>query len=172
MERVGILQLAGKDVTIVGSDIQVGEKAPEFTLHNQSWEKVNVLENTKGKVRVLTALPSLETGVCDLETRTFNKLASELDDNIKIVAISTDLPFSQKNWCGAAGVEKVLVLSDHYDTNFGESYGCLIKERRILRRAVFVIDQDDQVVYAEYMKSLGDEPDYQAVLNAAQNVLA
>ena len=172
MERFGLLQLGGVDVTIEGPDILVGQQAPEFTLQDQDWETVDVLAQTKGKVRILTALPSLSTGVCDQETRTFNQAASELDENIVIIGISTDLPFSQKNWCGAAGVERVLVISDHMETDFGKKYGCLIKERRILRRAVFVIDADDKVVYADYMKSLGDEPDYEAVLDAARNVLS
>ncbi len=171
MERLGLLQLGGKDVTILGEDIGLGQEAPAFSLQNQDWEVVDILEYTKGKVRIFTALPSLATGVCDLETRTFNKAASELDENIVIIGISTDLPFAQKNWCGAAGVERVLVMSDHLVGEFGTKYGCMIKERRILRRAVFVVDAKNKIVYADYMKSLGDEPDYDAVLNAARSVL-
>jgi thioredoxin-dependent peroxiredoxin len=171
MERLGLLQMGGKDVTILGEDIVVGQDAPTFALQNQDWEVVDVLEATKGKVRIFTALPSLATGVCDLETRTFNKAASELDENIVIVGISMDLPYAQKNWCGAAGVERVLVLSDHLEAEFGMKYGCLIKERRILRRAVFVVDANNKVAYVHYMESLGNEPDYDAVLNAARSVL-
>ncbi|MBT3239327.1 MAG: thiol peroxidase [Chloroflexi bacterium] len=163
--------MGGKDVTILGEDIVVGQDAPTFALQNQDWEVVDVLEATKGKVRIFTALPSLATGVCDLETRTFNKAASELDENIVIVGISMDLPYAQKNWCGAAGVERVLVLSDHLEAEFGMKYGCLIKERRILRRAVFVVDANNKVAYVHYMESLGNEPDYDAVLNAARSVL-
>ena len=171
MERLGLLQMGGKDVTILGEDIVVGQDAPTFALQNQDWEVVDVLEATKGKVRIFTALPSLATGVCDLETRTFNKAASELDENIVIVGVSMDLPYAQKNWCGAAGVERVLVLSDHLEAEFGMKYGCLIKERRILRRAVFVVDANNKVAYVHYMESLGNEPDYDAVLNAARSVL-
>lgn len=172
MERLGLLQLAGVDVTIVGPDIIVGQQAPEFTLQDQDWNLINVLAQTKGKVRILIALPSLNTGVCDRETRRFNEAASDLNENIIIIGISTDLPFSQKNWCGAAGVDRVMVISDHMETDFGKKYGCLIKERRILRRSVFVVDSDDKVVYTDYMKNLGDEPDYEAVLNAARDVLS
>ena len=171
MERTGLLQLGGQAVTIVGPDIAVGQNAPQFSLHNQSWEMVDVLAATQGKVRILAAVPSLETGVCDRETRRFNEEAAALGENIAIVTISVDLPFTQKSWCGAAGIDKVLVLSDHYAVEFGEKYGCLIKERRFLRRAVFVVDAEDKVVYVDYMKALGDEPDYPAVLAAATQAL-
>ena len=172
VERKGVLQLSGKDATIIGEDIEVGQKAPEFTAHNQSWEKVDMLAATEGKVRIIAALPSLETSVCDRETRRFNQEAAALGDGISIISISVDLPVAQANWCGAAGIDKVLVVSDHYDVEFGQKYGCLIKERRQLRRAVFVVDQDGTVQYADYMPTLGDEPDYDAVIAAAKNLVA
>ena len=140
MERKGLLHVGGSDVTIIGSDIEVGQAAPEFRAQTQDWSFVDVLDTTRGKVRIITALPSLNTSVCDAETRRFNQEAGSLDKDIAIVAVSTDLPYTLKNWCAAAGVEKVMVVSDHYDTNFGEKYGVLIKERRILRRAVFVVE--------------------------------
>jgi len=171
MERTGLLQIAGTDVTIIGPDIMVGQEAPEFTAQDQDWTFVDVLEATKGKVRVITALPSLTTSVCDAETRRFNQEAGSLDDNIAIVAISTDLPYTIKNWCAAAGVDKVMVVSDHFDANFGEKYGTLVKERRILRRAVFVVDKQGKVVYSSYMPVLGEQPDYGEVLAAARNAL-
>ncbi|HLD94393.1 MAG TPA: thiol peroxidase [Anaerolineales bacterium] len=171
MERTGLLQIAGTDVTIIGPDIMVGQEAPEFTAQDQDWTFVDVLEATKGKVRVITALPSLTTSVCDAETRRFNQEAGSLDDNIAIVAISTDLPYTIKNWCAAAGVDKVMVVSDHFDANFGEKYGTLVKERRILRRAVFVVDKEGKVVYSAYMPVLGEQPDYGEVLAAARNAL-
>jgi thiol peroxidase len=172
MERKGLLNVGGVDVTIVGPDIEVGQKAPEFTIQDQDWNQVEVLAATKGKVRILAAVPSLETGVCDRETRRFNQEAAELGDEIVIVTISADLPYSQKRWCGAAGVEQVMVVSDHHSVDFGTKYGCLIKERRILRRAAFVVDTDDKVSYVAYMPALGDEPDYDAVLQAAKDALA
>lgn len=172
VERKGVFQLSGKDATIIGEDIQVGQKAPEFTAHNQSWEKVNMLAATEGKVRIIAAVPSLQTSVCDRETRRFNQEAADLSDQIAIITISVDLPIAQANWCGAAGIDKVMVVSDHYDVQFGEKYGCLIKERRQLRRSVFVVDQDGTVQYVDYMPTLGDEPNYAEVIAAAKKLAA
>ncbi|MEX2162551.1 MAG: thiol peroxidase [Anaerolineales bacterium] len=171
MERTGLLQLAGKDVTVIGPDIKVGQPAPEFTAHAQDWSTVNVLEATHGKVRIIGSLPSLATGVCDTETRRFNQEAASLDKDIAIIAVSNDLPYSIKNWCAAAGVDKVTVVSDHFDNNFGEKYGVLVKERRILRRAIFVVDKQGKVVYVDYMPTLGDQPKYEDVLSAAKGAL-
>jgi thiol peroxidase len=171
MERTGIFEIGGNGVTIVGPDIEVGQDAPEFIVQDQDWKMVNGLESSNGKVRILAAVPSLETGVCDTETRRFNEEASKLGEEIQILTISTDLPFTQKRWCGAAGVDKVQVLSDHMETDFGQKYGTLIKERRFLRRAVFVVNRDGKVTYVEYLPVLGEEPNYDAVLKAAQEAL-
>ncbi len=170
-ERSGLLQIGGQDVTVIGDDVKPGERAALFWAHTQKWERVEILGLTKGKVRIIAALPSISTGVCDRETRRFNEEAAGLGDGIAIITISADLPYSLASWCGAAGIEKVMMVSDHYDTSFGIQYGCLVKERRILRRAVFVIDAEDNVVYTDYMASLGDEPDYAAVLQAAKAAL-
>lgn len=170
-ERTGIMQLAGKDVTIVGDDVQVGQPAPSFFAQAQDWEIVDVLGQTAGKVRIIAAIPSLTTSVCDREIRRFNQEAAALDENVAIITISTDLPYAQATWCGAAGVDRVMVVSDHLSGDFGEKYGCMIKERRILRRAVFVLDQNGVIQYAAYMPSLGDEPDYDEVLAAAKALL-
>lgn len=170
-ERFGLLKLAGKDATIVGSDLNIGDQAPEFEAMTNDWETIKVLSHSAGKVRIIAAVPSLETSVCDRETRTFNQAASDLDENVMIITVSADLPYTQARWCGAAGIDRVLVVSDHAAVEFGIKYGCLIKERRILRRAVFVVDQNNTVVYVDYMKALGDEPDYEAVLQAAQEAL-
>jgi thiol peroxidase len=129
------------------------------------------LADTAGKVRIIAAVPSLETDVCDRETRRFNQEAAALGADIVILVISTDLPFTQKRWCGAAGVDQVIVLSDHMTADFGIKYGCLIKEARILRRAVFVVDRQGKITYAAYMPALGQEPDYAAVLAAARAAL-
>lgn len=171
MERTGIFQLAGKDATIVGNDIKVGQTAPDFKVHALDWSVVNGVADTAGKVRIIAAVPSLETDTCDRETRRFNQEASGLDKDIVIAVISTDLPYTQKRWCGAAAIDQVVVLSDHMTAEFGEKYGCLIKERRILRRAVFVVDRQDIVVYAAYMPALGVEPNYEEVLAAARAAL-
>ena len=171
MERTGLLQLAGKDATIIGPDITVGQQAPEFTAQAQDWTFIRPLEATQGKVRIIAAMPSLATGVCDAETRRFNQEAASLSDDIAIIGVTTDLPYLLKNWCEAAGVDKVMVVSDHYDTNFGASYGTLVKERRILRRAVFVINKEGKVVYVAYMPTLGDQPNYEEVLAVAKAAL-
>ena len=170
-ERNDFYKLGDNFVTIVGSDITVGQDAPEFVAQDNAFVNVNVLESTQGKVRILAAVPSLSTSVCDRETRRFNEEAAGLGDDVAIVTISADLPFTQKSWCGAAGVENVTTVSDHMDADFGMKYGTLVKERRILRRAVFVVDKDGKVVYADYMPQLGDEPNYEAVIAAAKGAL-
>lgn len=169
--RKGLIKFAGQDMTIVGDDLVIGQSAPEFIAHAQDWTLINGLASTQGKVRIIAALPSLDTSVCDRETRRFNQEAAALGEDIAILILSTDLPFAQKRWCGAAGVEQVLTLSDHKDTDFGEKYGVLIQELRILRRAVFVVDRMVKVVYADYMATLGDEPNYKDVLDAARKAL-
>jgi thiol peroxidase len=171
IERKGIASFGGVETTVVGAEIQVGEMAPEFTVQAGDWSLVKGLESTRGKVRIIGSLPSLNTSVCDRETRRFNQEAATLDENIVIIMISTDLPLMAKSWCAAAGVDKVLVLSDHLEADFGVKYGVLMKELRILRRAVFVVNAAGVVTYADYMASAGDEPDYEAVLNAARAAL-
>ncbi len=171
VERFGLLKFGGNDVTIIGADVEPGQTAPDFVVQTQDWREMQALAETKGKVRILAAVPSLDTPVCDRETRRFNQEAAELGEDIAILVISMDLPFAQKRWCGAAGIDQVLVLSDHLYADFGRKYGCLIKEVRVLRRAVFVVDRQDKIVYADYMPALGDEPDYEAVLAAAEAAL-
>ncbi len=172
MERADIFKLADKPVTIIGPDIQIGQKAPEFIARAQDWSTLDALASTNGKVRIIAAVPSMSTSVCDTETKRFNQEAAALDKDIAILTISTDLPYTLKNWCGAARVDKVTLLSDAFDVNFGEKYGVLIKERRIFRRAVFVVDRKGKVVYAAYMPVLGEEPKYDEVLAAAKKALA
>ncbi len=171
MERNGLLQIAGNDVTVIGPDLKAGEYAPEFSAHAQDWSAMNVLDATKGKVRVIASLPSLNTSVCDTETRRFNQEAASLDSNIAIITVSTDLPYAIKNYCAASGVDKVMAVSDHADGNFGEKYGTLVKERRIHRRAIFVVDKNNKITYADYMPALGDQPNYEEVLAAAKEAL-
>jgi thiol peroxidase len=170
-ERFGIVKFRGQDVTVLGRDLKAGDLAPEFSVQTLEWATINGLASTQGKVRIISALPSLETDVCDRETRRFNQEAALLGKDIVILAISTDLPFTQKRWCGAAGVDQVTVLSDHMGADFGLKYGCLIKEARILRRAVFVVDRAGKVSYAAYMPALGEEPNYAEALASARAVL-
>ncbi len=170
-ERFGLIKVGGKDATVIGDDLKVGDKAPDFTVQTLDWAPKRGLADTAGKVRIIAAVPSLDTEVCDRETRRFNQEASSLSKEIVIEVISTDLPYTQKRWCGASGVDQVMTLSDHMTTEFGEKYGVLIKERRILRRAVFVVGKDDKLAYVAYMPALGDEPNYPEVLAAAKKAL-
>jgi thiol peroxidase len=176
-ERLGLMELSGKPATIVGADVAVGQPAPDFTAQvgvwpgKELWEEVRPLAETAGQVRILAAVPSLDTNTCNLETRRFNEEAAGLAGDIVIITVSTDLPVAQKRWCGAAGVERVRVVSDHMAVEFGVRYGALMKERRWLRRAVFVVDRAGVVRYAAYMPKLGVEPDYPAVLAAAREAL-
>ena len=171
-ERFGIYKVGGKDATVIGEDIRVGKIAPDFSVHALDWSVKRGLADTAGKVRIIAAVPSLDTEVCDRETRRFNQEAASLGKDIVIEVISTDLPYTQKRWCGAAGVDQVMVLSDHMNVEFCEKYGVLIKERRICRRAVFVIGKDDKTVYAAYMPTSGDEPNYTEVIEAARKALS
>jgi thiol peroxidase len=172
MERTGLIKVGGKDATVVGEDVKVGQAAPEFTAHKNDWSLMRGLADTKGKVRILAAVPSLDTDVCDRETRRFNQEAAALGADVAIEVVSTDLPYTQKRWCGAAGVDQVVTLSDHMNVEFGEKYGVLIKERRTLRRAVFVVGKDDTITYVAYMPELGVEPNYAEVLDAAKKALS
>jgi thioredoxin-dependent peroxiredoxin len=168
IERVGVLKFNGNDVTVVGADIQVGQQAPDFTAVAQDWTTYKGLKETWGKVRIIGSLPSLSTSVCDRETRRFNQEATGLDERIVVLTVSMDLPFTLKNWCAASGVDSVKTLSDHKKADFGKKYGVLLKDQRFFRRAVFVVDQNDRVVYSAYMPTIGDEPNYPEVLEAAR----
>lgn len=171
IERHGLLKFNGKEVSVKGKDLQVGDSAPEFTATNLDWEELAILKHTNGKVRIIAAVLSLETDVCDRETRLFNIEASNLSKDIAVIVISTDLPFTQKKWCGAAGIDQVLVVSDHNQVDFGEKYACLLREPRILRRAVFVVDKEQIIRHVQYLPELGMEPDYKSVLAAAKSAL-
>jgi thiol peroxidase len=172
VERHGLIELAGKPATVIGEDVRVGQLAPDFTAQANDWSEVSVIAATTGKVRILTALPSLSTDVCDRETRRFNQEAAALGDDVLAIAVSADLPPTQRNWCAAAGVDRVVTYSDHMRVEFGLKYGCWIKERRWLRRAVFVLDRDDTITYAAYMPGIGVEPNYAEVLQAAKAALS
>ncbi len=171
IERKGIIKFKGRDVSVVGMDLQPGNEAAEFHVMNKDWQEISGLESTQGKVRIIAALPSLDTSVCDRETRRFNQEAAKLGKDIVILVISADLPFAQERWCGAAGVNQVRVLSDHKYTEFGIRYSCLLSEPRILRRAVFIVDRVNILRYAAYMPELGVEPNYEEVLKIARQLV-
>jgi len=171
VERKGLIEFRGQDVTVVGEDIRVGDQAPEFSVLTMGWAWMKALEDTQGKVRIIGSLPSLNTAVCDRETKKFNSEAGSLGSDVAILMVSMDLPWTLNQWCAAAGVDQVITLTDHKNAEFGKKYGVLLKELRIFRRAVFVVDRSGKVVYVEYMPSIGDEPDYSLVLEAARNAL-
>lgn len=160
------ITFGGNPVTLLGNEVKVGDKAPNFTVLANDLSPVT-LEDSKGSVRLISVVPSLDTGVCDAQTRRFNEEAAKFD-NVQILTISVDLPFAQGRWCGAAGVDKVQTLSDHRDLSFGEAYGIAIKEHRLLARAVFVVDSNDTVTYAEYVSEATDHPNYEAAIEAAK----
>jgi thiol peroxidase len=163
MERT--VTMAGNPLTLAGNALKVGDKAPDFNVVDNSLARTG-LSAYKGKVVVISAVPSLDTPVCDVETRRFNVEAGKLGDDVAVLTISMDLPFAQKRWCGAAGVSHVTTLSDHVDANFGLAYGVLIKDLRLLARAVFVIDRDNTIRHIEIVSEIKKEPDYEACLKA------
>lgn len=152
-------------VTLVGKELSVGDQAPDFkVLDNARSEKT--LADFKGQKLLLSVVPSLDTGVCDAQTRRFNEAASELGEGYKVLTISMDLPFAQKRWCGNAGVENVETLSDHYAASFGEAYGVLMQEHRLLARSIFVVNEAGEVTYVEYVSEGTNHPDYEKALEA------
>ncbi len=166
-ERSGVITFMGDPLTLVGDEVKVGDKAPDFTLLKNDLSPAS-LADYAGKVLILTLVPSLDTPVCDTETRRFNSEAAALGDDVAILAVSMDLPFAQGRWCGAAGVDAVETLSDHRDASMGEAYGALIKELRLLSRVVLVIDRQGTITYVQYVKEITEEPDYEAALAAAK----
>ena len=169
-ERTGVITFQGNPLTLLGDEIKFGDKAPEFTATDNGLAP-KALADFAGKVLIISAVPSLDTPVCDMETRRFNNEAASLGDDIKILTLSMDLPFAQARWCGAAGVEAVQTLSDYMSASFGEAYGVLIKELRLLSRAVFVVDKSGTVQYVQYVNEITEEPDYDAALKAAKKLV-
>jgi thioredoxin-dependent peroxiredoxin len=155
-----------KPVTLLGSQVKAGDQAPDFKVLANDLSEVT-LADSKGSVRLIAAVPSVDTGVCDAEVRRFNEEASKLD-HVKVLTISVDLPFAQKRWCAAAGIENVQTLSDHRDLSFGKAYGVAIEELRLLARSVFVIDSSDKVTYVEYVDEVTNHPNYEAAIEAAK----
>ncbi|TCP52903.1 thiol peroxidase (atypical 2-Cys peroxiredoxin) [Tumebacillus sp. BK434] len=164
-ERQGIT-FKGGPVTLQGTEVKVGDQAPNFTVLANNLSPVT-LDDSKGTVRIISVVPSVDTGVCDAQTRRFNEEAANLT-NTTILTVSVDLPFAQGRWCGAAGIDKVQTVSDHRDLSFGLSYGVVIKELRLLARSVFVIDSNDQIVHVEYVSEVTNHPNYEAAIAAAK----
>jgi thiol peroxidase len=169
-EHSGIITLKGNPLTLLGPELKVGDKAPDFEVLNNDLQPVT-LSSYQEKIRVIAAVPSLDTPVCDLETRRFNQAAGDLGPDVVILTISMDLPFAQKRWCGAAGVDKVITLSDHRQASFGTAYGVLIKELRLLARTIFVLDRKGIIRYIQVVKEIGKEPAYEPVLEAVKKLI-
>jgi len=169
LERIGVVTRGGKPVTLVGPEIRVGQKAPDFTLIDKDWNEVK-LSQSRGRVRLLSVVHSLDTPVCDLQTQLFEGEAGKFKDAV-IYTISMDLPFAQARYCGAHAIANLKTLSDYKDASFGDSYGVLIKELRLLARAIFVLDKDDTVRYVEYVKEVGHPPDYDRALAALKRLV-
>jgi thiol peroxidase len=168
-ERANLVKMGGKPVTLLGSELKVGDTAPDFAAVGNDLKPVT-LSQFKGQVVVISSVPSLDTPVCDMETRRFNTEAASLGPNVVILTVSMDLPFAQKRWCGATGVDRVVTVSDHREAAFGLAYGVLIKEVRLLARAVFVVDRDGIIRYIQFVKETGTEPDYAPVLAAVEEL--
>lgn len=156
---------AGNPVTLMGTEAQVGDKASNFTVLDTSLQE-KTLDDFPG-VRIISVVPSLDTGVCDAQTRKFNEEASELE-NVTVLTISVDLPFAQKRWCGSAGLDDVVTLSDHRELSFGQAFGVVIEEMRLLARSVFVVDSNGVITYAEYVNEVTNHPNYEAAVEAAK----
>ena len=156
-------------MTLLGAELNTGDKAPDFQAVDDGLKPVS-LESTGHGVRIFSVVPSLDTPVCDAQTKRFNDEAAKLPE-LKIYTVSMDLPFAQKRWCGAYGVDNVKMISDHRTGSFGENYGTLIKELHIHSRAIFVLDKDNTVRYVEYVKEVGNHPDYEAALAAAKKLV-
>lgn len=169
-ERTGIATFKGNPITLIGPELKVGDQAPDFNLSKNLLEQ-STLSDYEGKVKLISVVPSLDTGVCDAQTRRFNEAASELGDDVIVLTISADLPFAQARWCGAAGVDRVITLSDYRDNSFGKAYGVLIKEFVIDMRSIFVIDQHNVIQYVEYLPEMAEHPDYDKAVEAVKNLL-
>ena len=169
-ERTGVITMKGKPMTLVGREVKVGSPVPAFTL---TANDLSDLESSRfrGKVLVLSVVPSLDTGVCALQTRKFNERATSLSADVVVLTVSMDLPFAQKRFCGAEGIERVITASDYKHRTFGESFGVHIKELGLLARAVFVVDRTGKVVHAQYVPEVTTEPDYDAAMSAVNAAL-
>ncbi|MDZ7760334.1 MAG: thiol peroxidase [Desulfovermiculus sp.] len=170
-ERTDVITMKGNPLTLLGPELQTGDPAPDFRVVDTDLQPVT-LQDWQQKVLILSSVPSLDTPVCDMETRRFNTEAANLSSEVKIVTVSMDLPFAQKRWCGAAGVDQVMTVSDYQEASFGQNYGVLIKDLRLLARAVFVLDQARTVRYIQLVSEVTEEPDYDAVLQAARSLLS
>lgn len=169
-ERAGKITMKGNPLTLMGQELKVGDTAPDVVLANNDLVPVS-LSSYGGKICIISSVPSLDTPVCDMETRRFNEEAGALGEDVAIITVSMDLPFAQKRWCGAAGVDKVITLSDYGDMAFGNAYGVLIKELKLLARSVFVLDRQGTIQYVQLVNEVTEEPNYQEILDAVAKLM-
>ena len=170
MERKGIVTVKGNPVTLIGSEIKAGDKAPDFTLVDGDLKEVR-LKDFAGKIKIISVSASLDTPVCDMQARRFNQEAAQLPANVLVLNITMDLPFAISRFCTTAGIDKVHAYSDHRDASFGNAYGVLIKELRLLARSIFIIDKNEVIRYIEIVPELTNHPDYDKALGALKKLL-
>ncbi len=168
--RNSTVKMRGNPLTLVGPEIKVGDPAPDFTVQKSLTEKLT-LEDLNDKVKIFNVVLSIDTPVCDKQTRKFNEEAASLGDDVEIVTFSVDLPFALSRYCGAAGIDKVKAVSDYKELSFGNAYGVLIDEFKLLARAIFVVDKDNIIKYVEYVEEVTEEPNYDSALEAAKNLI-
>ena len=169
--RFGAVTYKGRPKTVHGEPLAPGDKAPDFALTAPDFSTVR-LEDSAGKVRLISVVPSLDSGICDAQTRRLNEEATQLGDDVVVLTVSADLPYAQRRWCGTAGVNRVQTLSDHKDMSFGQAYGTHIEELRLEQRAIFVVDADDVITYVEYVPEISQHPDYEAALTAVRETVS
>ena len=168
-ERTGVVTFKGQPMTLLGPELRAGQPAPDFHVVDKNLRPVN-LATYAGKIKVFNVVPSLDTPVCDQQTRKFNEIAADLVENVVILTVSMDLPFAQARWCGAAGVDRVITLSDYQEQSFGKNYGVLIKELKLLTRAVIIVDSSDTVRYVQIVPEIAQLPDFDDALNALKGI--
>lgn len=169
-ERTGVATFKSGPLTLIGPELKVGDKAPNFTVNKNLLTEVT-LADYAGKVKLISVVPSLDTGVCDQQTRRFNEEAAKLGDSVTVLTISVDLPFAQSRWCGAAGIDKVETLSDYKTKSFGLAYGVVIKEFQLLMRSIFIVDANDTIQYVEYLPEMTEHPNYEAAIEAVKKLV-
>lgn len=168
-ERGGVVTMKGEPIVLLGPELHVGDRAPDFSAVDRDWGEVR-LSDFRGKVVLISAVPSVDTSVCSLQTQRFNEAAADLPDDVSVLAISQDLPFALDRFCGAEGVDRIQVLSDHVGADFGLSYGVLIKGMRLLARSIFVVDAEGRIAHVEIVPELTDHPDYEAALGVVRQL--
>jgi thiol peroxidase len=170
VERTGVATMKGNPLTLIGPELKVGDQAPDFKINKDLVTEAG-LSDFKGKVKLISVVPSLDTRVCDAQTRRFNEEAAKLGDRVAVLTISVDLPFAQDRFCSVAGIDNVTVLSDYKARQFGQAYGVLIKELQLDMRSIFVIDEADTIRYVQYVREMSEHPDYEAALKAVKSLI-